>query len=196
MYDVTDQESFNNVKQWLNEIDRYANENVNKLLVGNKSDLTAKKVVDYQTAKVCSVPVYLEAFAHHMLCQQHRKIMKQFGPCLMTLSGCFKLAGKRSLSSRVIHVLVPLQSCPEHNGTCSHSMTVRQFVYRDFAAELCLFPGIASEITQATAGSFIIAGMIDVSSPAAVTITAIFTKTTAAFLFKTIAAVDSAVCTG
>ena len=52
VYDVTDQDSFNNVKQWLNEIDRYANENVNKLLVGNKSDLTAKKVVDYQTAKV------------------------------------------------------------------------------------------------------------------------------------------------
>ena len=52
VYDVTDMESFNNVKQWLNEIDRYANENVNKLLVGNKSDLTAKKVVDYATAKV------------------------------------------------------------------------------------------------------------------------------------------------
>ncbi|KAJ9523891.1 hypothetical protein QJQ45_020093, partial [Haematococcus lacustris] len=51
VYDVTDQESFNNVKQWLNEIDRYANENVNKLLIGNKSDLTSKKVVDYQTAK-------------------------------------------------------------------------------------------------------------------------------------------------
>lgn len=56
VYDVTDQESFNNVKQWLNEIDRYANENVNKLLVGNKSDLTSKKVVDYQTAKVCLGP--------------------------------------------------------------------------------------------------------------------------------------------
>ena len=52
VYDVTDQESFDNVKQWLNEIDRYASENVNKVLVRNKSDLTANKVVSYETAKV------------------------------------------------------------------------------------------------------------------------------------------------
>ena len=51
VYDVTDQESFNNVKQWLQEIDRYACENVDKLLVGNKCDLTDKKVVEYTSAK-------------------------------------------------------------------------------------------------------------------------------------------------
>jgi len=51
VYDITDQVSFNNVKQWLQEIDRYACENVNKLLVGNKSDLTNKRVVDFNTAK-------------------------------------------------------------------------------------------------------------------------------------------------
>ena len=51
VYDVTDQTSFNNVKQWLQEIDRYACENVNKLLIGNKCDLTTKKVVNYNTAK-------------------------------------------------------------------------------------------------------------------------------------------------
>ena len=67
VYDVTDQESFSNVKQWLNEIDRYANESVNKLLVGNKSDLTAKKVVDYQTAKVGQPPACL---VHTFLRQQ------------------------------------------------------------------------------------------------------------------------------
>lgn len=55
VYDCTDQESFNNVKQWLEEIDRYACDNVNKLLVGNKCDLTTKKVVDYTTAKVSNM---------------------------------------------------------------------------------------------------------------------------------------------
>lgn len=52
VYDVTDLESFNNVKQWLSEIDRYASENVNKLLVGNKCDLVESRAVSFDTAKV------------------------------------------------------------------------------------------------------------------------------------------------
>jgi len=51
VYDVTDNESFNNVKQWLHEIDRYAAENVNKLLVGNKCDLEGKRVVTTEQGK-------------------------------------------------------------------------------------------------------------------------------------------------
>lgn len=64
MYDVTEMESFNNVKQWLNEIDRYANDSVCKLLVGNKCDLVENKVVDTQTAKVISA-LWSELFNNH-----------------------------------------------------------------------------------------------------------------------------------
>jgi len=51
VYDTTDSETFEHVKTWLHEIDRYASENVNKLLVGNKSDLTTKRQVDHDAAK-------------------------------------------------------------------------------------------------------------------------------------------------
>merc|ERR1711898_49091 len=40
VYDVTDDESFQNVKDWMKEIDRYATNTVHKMLVGNKCDLT------------------------------------------------------------------------------------------------------------------------------------------------------------
>lgn len=52
MYDTTEADSFSNVKTWLQEIDRYSSEGVNKLLVGNKSDMTGKRQVEYTAAKV------------------------------------------------------------------------------------------------------------------------------------------------
>lgn len=51
VYDVTDKESFDHVKQWLNEIERYASVEVQKLLVGNKCDLVSKKDVQTETAQ-------------------------------------------------------------------------------------------------------------------------------------------------
>ncbi|EAR91266.3 Rab-family small GTPase (macronuclear) [Tetrahymena thermophila SB210] len=45
VYDVTDKLSFENVKTWMSEIEKYAQENVCKLLIGNKSDLSDKRVV-------------------------------------------------------------------------------------------------------------------------------------------------------
>lgn len=51
-FDITDQESFNNVKLWMNEIERYSNNpNIIRILVGCKTDLESKRVIQYQTAK-------------------------------------------------------------------------------------------------------------------------------------------------
>eukprot|EP00954_Amorphochlora_amoebiformis_P023253 1358833-Amorphochlora_amoeboformis.AAC.1 len=51
VYDVTSMESFEHVDEWLNEVDRFANENTCKLLVGNKADLTEERKVAADTAR-------------------------------------------------------------------------------------------------------------------------------------------------
>jgi len=45
-YDVTDETSFSNIRQWMKNIEEHAAEGVNKVLLGNKCDLVEKKVVD------------------------------------------------------------------------------------------------------------------------------------------------------
>eukprot|EP00696_Hemimastix_kukwesjijk_P019394 gnl/Hemi2/863_TR311_c1_g1_i1.p1 gnl/Hemi2/863_TR311_c1_g1~~gnl/Hemi2/863_TR311_c1_g1_i1.p1 ORF type:complete len:198 (+),score=44.73 gnl/Hemi2/863_TR311_c1_g1_i1:87-680(+) len=60
VYDVTNQQSFDNVKHWLKEIDKYAGQNVNKLLVGNKCDLLDQKVVDTPAAKALAEQLQIQ----------------------------------------------------------------------------------------------------------------------------------------
>ena len=45
VYSVTDLQTFQNVRQWLQEIERYAAETVIKLLIGNKCDLEDERAV-------------------------------------------------------------------------------------------------------------------------------------------------------
>lgn len=51
VYDITDQESFNNINSWLIEIEKNANKNVYKILIGNKCDLEEKRQVSYEQGK-------------------------------------------------------------------------------------------------------------------------------------------------
>ncbi|KAM1053797.1 hypothetical protein ACFX13_001303 [Malus domestica] len=39
VYDVTDESSFNNIRNWIRNIEQHASVNVNKILVGNKADM-------------------------------------------------------------------------------------------------------------------------------------------------------------
>jgi len=47
VYDVTDDKSFNNIRTWMRNIEQHANEQVVKILLGNKCDMTEKKMVTY-----------------------------------------------------------------------------------------------------------------------------------------------------
>ncbi|KAI7906176.1 GTP-binding protein ypt2 [Cokeromyces recurvatus] len=45
VYDVTDERSFGNVRNWFSNIEQHASEGVNKILIGNKCDMEDKRVV-------------------------------------------------------------------------------------------------------------------------------------------------------
>lgn len=49
-FDLTDEMSFQNVKQWHAEVSGYTRESASVVLVGMKSDLTAERVVSYERA--------------------------------------------------------------------------------------------------------------------------------------------------
>jgi len=52
VYDISDPTTFNNVKLWMQEIQRYASAGVCKMLVGNKVDLADhNRAVEFNTAK-------------------------------------------------------------------------------------------------------------------------------------------------
>ncbi|CAN8237390.1 unnamed protein product [Cochlearia groenlandica] len=43
VYDVTDESSFNNIRNWMKNIEQHASNNVNRILVGNKADMDESK---------------------------------------------------------------------------------------------------------------------------------------------------------
>jgi len=51
VYDITDNETFDHIKNWMNDIDKFAKEGVLKILVGNKCDLSEKRQVSFQKGK-------------------------------------------------------------------------------------------------------------------------------------------------
>mmetsp|Transcript_8950 Transcript_8950/g.16241 ORF Transcript_8950/g.16241 Transcript_8950/m.16241 type:complete len:204 (+) Transcript_8950:327-938(+) len=45
VYDVTDRRSFDSIRNWISQIQQHADVSVNKILVGNKCDITEEKTV-------------------------------------------------------------------------------------------------------------------------------------------------------
>eukprot|EP00474_Spongospora_subterranea_P008583 CRZ09041.1 hypothetical protein [Spongospora subterranea] len=46
VYDVTDEQSFLNIRNWIRNIEQHAADSVNKILIGNKCDMTEDKKIE------------------------------------------------------------------------------------------------------------------------------------------------------
>ncbi|PVU95149.1 hypothetical protein BB561_002030 [Smittium simulii] len=51
VYDVTDERSFNNIKNWIRNVEQHASEGVNTILIGNKCDMEDRRTVDAERGK-------------------------------------------------------------------------------------------------------------------------------------------------
>ena len=51
MYDITNEESFNSVQDWLTQIKTYSWDNAQIILVGNKCDMGDERVISYERGK-------------------------------------------------------------------------------------------------------------------------------------------------
>ena len=51
VYDVTDRETFDNVRTWITEIEKYSQAGVCKILVGNKCDMEDRRQVMFEEGK-------------------------------------------------------------------------------------------------------------------------------------------------
>uniref|UniRef100_A0A7S2C2S1 Uncharacterized protein n=1 Tax=Florenciella parvula TaxID=236787 RepID=A0A7S2C2S1_9STRA len=110
VYDVTSQDSFNHVADWLTEVNRYASEGTCKLLVGNKSDREDRAVSSEEAsayAEKLKIP-FLETSAKNAenvetafltMASELIKIRQARGPAA-TATGTTKLGEKSGKSSR------------------------------------------------------------------------------------------------
>jgi len=62
VYDVTNEQSFQNIRKWIQDVHTYAESNVSIVLIGNKCDLESKKVVEEsrgrELAEEYSIPFF------------------------------------------------------------------------------------------------------------------------------------------
>lgn len=61
-YDVTNEESFKNVRKWMESIDEHADSNICKVMVGNKIDLVNERKITLQEAKETARSFNMEYF--------------------------------------------------------------------------------------------------------------------------------------
>jgi len=66
IFDISNKDTFTSMERWIEEVDKYAMNNVRKILVGNKSDMSSQRAVTADDAKALASKVgipYMETSA-------------------------------------------------------------------------------------------------------------------------------------
>jgi small GTP-binding protein len=89
VFDITKYETFVNIKDWSDEVDKYVNSHITKILIGNKLDLESERKVSFQEAYMYARSLemeYIETSAKNSL----------------NLSYIFNMIGRKTIENKQI----------------------------------------------------------------------------------------------
>ncbi|XP_038684299.1 ras-related protein Rab-8B-like isoform X3 [Tripterygium wilfordii] len=137
VYDVTDESSFNNIRNWIRNIEQHASDNVNKILVGNKADMDeSRRAVPTSSGQALADEYGIKFFETHSSRAQKQTLMwsRFSSPSLETLSrDLLRPTLKQSLKlSRLVNQILPkallLLQQSQHVVLKVHHMTGWSFI--------------------------------------------------------------------
>merc|ERR1712051_294457 len=111
-YDITDRTSFDHVRQWLGEIEKYAAPGTKALIVGNKCDMSSKRVISFEGGRELADSLGLE------FVETSARVAHNVEVAFAALVGQLVSSQKLGVSSER-PALVDLTSTPHDTKACS-----------------------------------------------------------------------------
>eukprot|EP01036_Dinobryon_divergens_P029878 gene29878-39046_t len=115
VYDVTDRNSFSNILVWVDKIEKLADVNVNKILVGNKSDVPEKRVVSFEEGEALAKTYNIQFF--ETSAKQNVNVEKSFLAIAVDVVNRLNEDSAR-ISAPVGHRLAPGTTTKSAGGCC------------------------------------------------------------------------------
>lgn len=80
MYDITNEESFNSVQDWVTQIKTYSCDNAQVILVGNKCDMEDERVITTERGKQLADQLGVQFFETSAKENINIKVSTEYGP--------------------------------------------------------------------------------------------------------------------
>jgi len=118
VYDVTDRQTFMSIRNWVAQIQVHADVNVNKILIGNKCDMSEQRAVSYEEGEALAKEYSIHFF--ETSAKQDINVEKAFMTIATDVKNRLIVDGSGGAAAAAgAHRLGGAASKPQSNGCCA-----------------------------------------------------------------------------